>query len=34
MIAAPNADWRITDWTSEIELLPGISFRLSDLVKK
>ncbi len=34
MIAAPNADWRITDWTSEIELLPGTSFRLSDLMKK
>ncbi len=34
MVAAPNADWRITDWTSEIELLPGVSFRLSDLVKK
>jgi len=34
MVAAPNADWRITDWTSEIELLPDISFRLSDLMKK
>ena len=34
MIAVPNADWRITDWTSEIELLPGLSFRLSDLMKK
>ncbi len=34
MVAEPNADWRITDWTSEIELLPGVSFRLSDLMKK
>lgn len=34
MVAAPKTDWRITDWTSEIELLPGVSFRLSDLVKK
>jgi len=34
MVATPNADWRITEWTSEIELLPGVSFRLSDLVKK
>ncbi len=34
MVAEPNADWRITDWTSEIELMPGVSFRLSDLMKK
>jgi len=34
MIAEPNADWRITDWTSEIEILTGVRFRLTDLLKK
>ena len=34
MIATPNTNWRITNWTFEIELLPGISLRLSDRVKK
>ncbi len=34
MVAEPNADWRITDWTSGIEILPGVSFRLSDLIER
>lgn len=34
MIAEPSADWRITGWTSAIDIVPGVIFRLADLIKK
>ncbi|MBK8965807.1 MAG: Uma2 family endonuclease [Lewinellaceae bacterium] len=34
MVATPNEDWIITDWTSTLEILDGVQFNLAEFIEK
>ncbi|MBL7776144.1 MAG: hypothetical protein JNK89_09090 [Saprospiraceae bacterium] len=34
MVATPQADWIITDWTSTLEILDGVTFNLAEFIEQ
>jgi hypothetical protein len=34
MVATPAADWIITDWSSTLEILDGVTFNLAEFIEK